>query len=93
MNTEHLFDALSASQCISVHSVHTSSLSIRLQTSAVVLHSISLAFRILRGVRGVRNLPELLRPGRERLGWTRASSPQGQDDALSPRRVEPWSDV
>lgn len=87
MNTEHLFDALSASQCISVH---TSSLYIRLQTSAVVLHSISLAFRILRGVRGVRNLPELLRPGRERLGWTRASSPQGQDDALSPRRVEPW---
>lgn len=43
-------------------------------------------------VRGVRNLPELLRPGRERLGWTRASSPQGQDDALSPRRVERETD-
>ena len=90
MNTEHLFDALSASQCTQC-TLHHSPSDFRLQQ--LFYTSISLAFRILRGVRGVRNLPELLRPGRERLGWTRASSPQGQDDALSPRRVEPWSDV
>mmetsp|Transcript_86467 Transcript_86467/g.137252 ORF Transcript_86467/g.137252 Transcript_86467/m.137252 type:complete len:543 (-) Transcript_86467:306-1934(-) len=46
-------------------------------------------------VNGVCNLPELLRPGRERrerLWWMRASLPQGQDDALSPPRVEPETD-